>query len=61
MGYVEVHDLAPGRALTVSREDDQLFQECDNLKVELIPEVTGVFCREGIEGRILSNEENRER
>jgi uncharacterized protein DUF4440/uncharacterized protein DUF3471 len=52
--YVGTYELAPGKTLTISREEGQLFrQRGDGPKVELIPEVTGIFFREGVEGRIL--------
>ncbi len=52
--YVGTYELARGKTLTVSREGGQLLrQRGDGPKVELIPEVTGVFFRERVEGRIL--------
>jgi hypothetical protein len=52
--YLGTYELAHGKTLTVSREEGHLFrQRGDGPKVELIPEVTGIFFREGVEGRIL--------
>jgi hypothetical protein len=37
----------------LAKRGDLFRQRGDGPKVELIPEVTGIFCREGVEGRIL--------
>jgi len=58
--YVGTYELAPGKTLIVSREEGHLFrQRGDGPKVELIPELTGVFFRKGIEGRILFRREKQ--
>lgn len=52
--YVGVYEAAPGKTMTVSLEDGHLFrQRGTGAKVELFPEVAGLFFRKGVEGRTL--------
>ncbi len=52
--YVGVYEAAPGKTMTVSLEDGHLFrQRGTGAKVELFPEVAGLFFRKGVEGRTV--------
>ena len=52
--YVGTYEAAPGKTMTVSLEDGHLFrQRGSGAKVELFPEVAGLFFRKGMEGRTL--------
>jgi hypothetical protein len=52
--YVGIYEAAPGKTMTVSLEDGHLFrQRGSGAKVELFPEVAGLFFRKGVEGRTL--------
>jgi len=52
--YVGTYELAPGKTLKVSREENKLFRQRGNgPKDELIPEADGIFFRKGVEGRIF--------
>ncbi len=54
--YLGTYELSPKseRRSTVTSEDGKLFlQRTGGKKVELVPEVTGLFFRRGVEGRIL--------
>jgi ketosteroid isomerase-like protein len=52
--YVGRYEIAPGKTLTISQEGQQLFlQRQDKPKVVLIPEVSPIFFRKGVEGRTL--------
>jgi hypothetical protein len=50
--YVGTYEAAPGKTMTVLLEDGHLFrQRGSGAKVELFPEVAGLFFRKGVEGR----------
>ena len=52
--YVGIYEAAPGKTMTVSLEDGHLFrQRGSGAKVELFPEVAGLFFRKGVEGRTV--------
>lgn len=52
--YVGAYELAPGNAMTVSLEGENLYKQRKNAaKVELIPESGDVFFSKGVEGRFL--------
>jgi len=52
--YVGTYEAVPGKTMTVSLEDGHLFRQRGNgAKVELFPEVAGLFFRKGVEGRTL--------
>ena len=52
--YVGIYEAAPGKSMTISLEDGHLFrQRGGGAKVELFPEVAGLFFRKGVEGRTL--------
>ena len=52
--YVGIYEAVPGRTVTVSLEDGHLFRQRGNgAKVELFPEVAGLFFRKGVEGRTV--------
>jgi hypothetical protein len=47
------YELAPGQTRSVTAEGDKLFVERKGKKEELLPEVSELFFRKGVEGRIL--------
>jgi uncharacterized protein DUF4440/uncharacterized protein DUF3471 len=51
--FVGGYELAPGQIRTVSVDQGKLFVERNGKKEELLPEVSGIFFRKGVEGRIL--------
>ena len=51
--YVGTYQLAPGQTRTVTAEGDKLFVERKGKKEELFPEVSEIFFRKRVEGRIL--------
>ena len=52
--YVGIYEAARGKTMTVYLEDGHLFrQRGTGAKVELFPEVAGLFFRKGVEGRTV--------
>ena len=52
--YVGIYEAALGKTMSISLEDGHLFrQRGSGAKVELFPEVAGLFFRKGVEGRTL--------
>ena len=59
---VGTYELAPTKSLTISEDGGRLFRQSrDGVKVELIPETTGIFFRKGVEGRILFRQGKQEK
>ncbi len=52
--YSGIYELAPGVTQTVTVEGNDVYaQRTGHDKVQLVPETTGIFFRQGVEGRLL--------
>ena len=51
--FIGTYELAPGQTRTVSADRDNLYVERKGKKEQLFPEVSDIFFRKGVEGRIL--------
>jgi hypothetical protein len=52
--YLGVYELATGRTITVTAENDRLYsQRAGRAREELVPEASDIFFRKGVEGRTL--------
>jgi len=51
--FIGTYELAPGQTRSVITEDQKLFVERKGKKEQLLPEISELFFRKGIEGRIL--------
>lgn len=50
---VGIYEMAPGQTRTVSIDGGNLFVERKGKREQLLPEVSEIFFRKGMEGRIL--------
>jgi hypothetical protein len=50
---VGIYELAPGQTRKVLTDGGNLFVERKGKREQLLPEVSGIFFRKGVEGRIL--------
>ena len=51
--FIGTYELAPSQTRSVTAEGDKLFVERKGKKEELLPEISELFFRKGVEGRIL--------
>src|SRR5947208_9480315 len=51
--YIGMYELAPSQTRSVIAEDDRLFVERKGKKEKLLPEISEILFRKGVEGRIL--------
>jgi Domain of unknown function (DUF4440)/Domain of unknown function (DUF3471) len=51
--YVGTYELAPGQTRSISYDGEKLFVERKGKKEQLLPEISDLFFRKGLEGRIL--------
>src|SRR2546428_12249099 len=57
--FIGTYELAPGQTRTVSADRDNLYVERKGKKEQLFPEVSDIFFRKGVEGRILFHRDDQ--